>query len=223
MRIEINDWFSCRFQYEVSGGEISTCLISSHQQSWHIHLRSRQAGSAPEWQVWCHANCCFTEDSVTCPWMTYLWHTQCRTYCQKVLIFTSSACFKLMSYWSSLLRLLEVIFSYETLCNLYNLFLLLLHWEYEQQAKKKKKNDAIKHFILSLVNESQISMGRKPSLMNPSRTSVMVRHVKVCFDFWDVYARAGHTSNLPAVWQQYQTIPLNYLKGFKLVAFILSH
>lgn len=51
----------------------------------------------------------------------------------------------------------------------------------------------------------------------------MVRHVKVCFDFWDVYARAGRTSNLPAVWQQYQTIPLNYLKGFKLVAFILSH
>lgn len=133
-------------------------LVSSHQQSWHIHLRSRQAGSAPEWQVWCHANCCFTEDSVTCPWMTYLWHTQCRIYCQKVLIFTSSACFKLMSYWSSLLRLLEVIFSYETLCNLYNPFLLLLHWEYGQQAKKKK-NDAIKHFILSLVNESQISRG----------------------------------------------------------------
>lgn len=137
-RMEINDWFSCRFQYEVSGGEISTCLISSHQQSWHIHLRSRQAGSAPEWQVWCHANCCFTEDSVTCPWMTYLWHTQRRTYCQKVLIFTSSACFKLMSYWRSLLRLLEVSFSFETLCNLYNLSLLLRHWEYGQQAKKKR-------------------------------------------------------------------------------------
>lgn len=156
--MEINDWFSCRFQYEVSGGEISTCLISSHQQSWHIHLRSRQAGSAPEWQVWCHANCCFTEDSVTCPWMTYLWHTQCRTYCQKVLIFTSSACFKLMSYWSYLLRLLEVIFSYETLCNLYNLFLLLLLGIWTT-GQKKKKNDAIKHFILSLVNEPQISRG----------------------------------------------------------------
>lgn len=98
-RMEINDWFFfCRFQHEVSGGEISTCLISSHQHTWHIHLRSRQAGNAPEWQVWCHANCCFTEGGVTCPWMTYLWYTWWRTYCQKVLIFTSSASFKQMSF-----------------------------------------------------------------------------------------------------------------------------
>lgn len=53
----------------------------------------------------------------------------------------------------------------------------------------------------------------KPSLMNPSRTSVMLRHVKECFDFWDVCVRAGPTSNLPAVWLQYQTTPLNYSKA----------
>lgn len=44
----------------------------------------------------------------------------------------------------------------------------------------------------------------------PSRTSVMLRHVEECFDFRDIWARAGPTSILPAVWLQYQTTLLNY-------------
>lgn len=60
-----------------------------------------------------------------------------------------------------------------------------------------------------------------PSLMNPSRTSVMFRLIKECFDFWDVWVRAGPTSNL--VWLQYQTIPHNYSKVLDLRALFFCH
>ena len=35
---------------------------------------------------------------------------------------------------------------------------------------------------------------------------------KTALIFWDVCVRAGPTSNLPAVWRQYQTPALNYSK-----------
>ena len=51
----------------------------------------------------------------------------------------------------------------------------------------------------------------KPSLMYPSRISVIPRPVKESFDFWDVCGRAGPASNLPLIWLQYQTIsPQSY-------------
>lgn len=68
--------------------------------------------------------------------------------------------------------------------------------------------------VISLRGEGttnqQCILIRRAFSYEPSWTSVMLRHVKQCFDFCNIWVWAGPSSNLTAVWLPYQTPLFNY-------------
>lgn len=180
-----------------------------------------------EWQVWCHPKAMLRHPVLK---MSYLWLTWYRISVRTQICpcFHELCLFHLRAIkahtWKKTWGHSDLKL-HSSAC-LYYLCPLITRGS-GQQMKKEWCNQ-MPHLFSPWLTKRKCPrwMDRKPigvywsmpSLMNPSRTSVMFRHVKECFDFWDVWVRAGPTSNLPAVWLQYQTIALNYSKVLDLRA-----
>lgn len=204
---QVIDFSPCKSQRGGVGGcDGIDCLlpIFSHLHSWQKHLRDRDKQRAAEWQVWCRANCCFTQ-GMFCPrndlFITYLMQNSSMS---SFLNFMNSACFIRVSHQSSALGGGDAL-GHSDLRTDICLFLTPIGKIWTMDKKSKWCNQTSPWLTAGTcpmwVDCEPIGVyWSKPSLLNPWRTSGMLRHVKQGFDFWDVCVRAGPTSNLPAVW-----------------------